>query len=123
MQRIGIFVGLAVGLGLAVARGEVITREVSYTDGTTAMKGFLADDDAVSGPRPGVPMVHEWWDHNDYAFKNYPGAVHSFTNPGADRAGRKFDLPLACNEAADKASWADLAAFLEEIFAPSVVTR
>ncbi len=34
---------------------------VTYQDGTTTMKGFLVYDDAVSGKRPGIVMVPEWW--------------------------------------------------------------
>jgi dienelactone hydrolase len=45
----------------------------------------------------------------------YPGAKHSFTNPDADEYGRKFNLPLAYNESADKESWAALKKFLAEI--------
>jgi len=45
----------------------------------------------------------------------YPGAKHSFTNPDADEYGKKFNLPLAYNESADKESWAALARFLKEI--------
>jgi len=52
----------------------------------------------------------------DYEFVNLEGAVHSFTNPGADEFGKKFELPLAYNEAADKKSWAGMRAFFSEIF-------
>ena len=52
----------------------------------------------------------------DYTFINYPGAKHSFTNPGADELGKKFNLPLAYNAAADKASWQALKQFLTEVF-------
>jgi len=41
----------------------------------------------------------------EYEFHNYPEAVHSFTNPAADSVGKKFDMPLAYNEKADKESW------------------
>ena len=53
----------------------------------------------------------------DLTFKSYPGAKHSFTNPAASEAGKKFNLPLAYNEKADKASWNDLKAFFKKIFA------
>jgi len=52
----------------------------------------------------------------DFKFINYPGAVHSFTNPDATKLGKKFNLPLAYNAKADKESWADMKLFLKEIF-------
>lgn len=52
----------------------------------------------------------------NYTFISYPGAKHSFTNPGADALGKQFHLPLAYNAAADKASWQALEQFLHKIF-------
>ena len=52
----------------------------------------------------------------DYVFVNYPGVKHSFTNPGADKYGKKFNLPLAYDGKADKESWSDTQAFFKEIF-------
>jgi dienelactone hydrolase len=52
-----------------------------------------------------------------YTFISYPGAKHSFTNPDADALGKRFNLPLAYNAAADKASWQALEQFLHEVFA------
>ena len=49
-------------------------------------------------------------------FTNYPGAIHSFTNPDATEMGKKFNMPIAYNAAADKASWADMQQFFKEIF-------
>ena len=51
-----------------------------------------------------------------YGFKVYPGATHAFTNPAATETGKKFNLPIAYNEAADKASWEDMKRFLREAF-------
>lgn len=51
------------------AHSEVTGREVSYTAGDTTLKGYLAFDTAVKGPRPGVLVIHEWWGHNAYARK------------------------------------------------------
>lgn len=40
-----------------------------------------------------------------YTFVNYPGAVHSFTNPAATERGRKFGIPLRYNAEAEQDSW------------------
>lgn len=47
----------------------VVGAEISYDGGGVTMKGYLAYNDQVEGPRPGVLVVHEWWGHNDYARK------------------------------------------------------
>ncbi len=52
----------------------------------------------------------------NYTFKSYPGAVHAFTNPAATDLGKKFNLPIAYNAAADSASWNDMKAFFAKIF-------
>ena len=41
----------------------------------------------------------------DYEFISYQGAFHGFSNPAADERGRKFNIPLAYNESADRNSW------------------
>ena len=48
----------------------------------------------------------------DCTFVPYPGAKHGFTSKAADENGRRFNLPLAYDEAADKASWQELQTFL-----------
>ncbi len=52
----------------------------------------------------------------DMTFIAYPGAVHAFTNPGADELGKAHGLPLAYNAQADEQSWAELETFLEDVF-------
>ncbi|MDW7772308.1 MAG: dienelactone hydrolase family protein [Desulfobulbaceae bacterium] len=52
----------------------------------------------------------------DYQFINYPDAKHSFTNPGADKFGEEFGLPLQYNQNADKESWQAMQDFFKEIF-------
>jgi len=49
-------------------------------------------------------------------FIAYEGAVHSFTNPDADRFGKEFELPLAYHKVADETSWADMQKFFKKIF-------
>ena len=51
------------------AHAAVQGREVSYEANGTKLKGYVAWDDAVSGKRPGVLVVHEWWGNNDYSRK------------------------------------------------------
>jgi len=51
----------------AMASAEVKTREITYKDGNVECRGYLAWDDALTGTRPGVLVVHEWWGLNDYA--------------------------------------------------------
>jgi len=53
----------------------------------------------------------------DYKFISYPGAKHSFTNPGADIYAERFKIPVGYNAAADKRSWQDMQDFLQDTFA------
>lgn len=50
-----------------------------------------------------------------YTFVAYADATHAFTNPGATETGKKFSLPIAYNEAADKASWKAMKSFLKKV--------
>ena len=49
----------------------------------------------------------------NYVFKTYAGATHSFTNPEATAIGKKFNMPVEYNAAADTASWNDMKSFLK----------
>lgn len=51
-----------------------------------------------------------------YTFKSYPGATHAFTNPDATEMGKKFNMPIEYNAAADSASWNDMKDFFARIF-------
>lgn len=51
-----------------------------------------------------------------FAFKSYPNATHAFTNPEATENGKKFNMPIAYNAAADSASWNDMKDFFKKIF-------
>jgi len=52
----------------------------------------------------------------DYTFKVYPNATHAFTNPNATETGKKFNIPIAYNAAADSASWKDMKEFFGRVF-------
>ncbi len=51
-----------------------------------------------------------------YTFKSYPGATHAFSNPDATAVGKKFNMPIAYNEAADHGSWKEMKDFFARIF-------
>jgi dienelactone hydrolase len=44
---------------------SIQTKELDYSHGGTAMRGFFAWDDVAAGRRPGVLVCHEWWGLND----------------------------------------------------------
>lgn len=62
-----VLLGMSLVLALSVAHAVVIGKEVEYEANGIRLVGFLASDEAVSGERPGVLVVHEWWGLNDYA--------------------------------------------------------
>lgn len=52
----------------------------------------------------------------EYIFKGYDGATHAFTNPQATEMGKKFNLPIAYNAAADSASWKEMKDLFNSVF-------
>ncbi|HMN97020.1 MAG TPA: dienelactone hydrolase family protein [Phycisphaerales bacterium] len=49
------------------AAAAVQSEVIEYEHGGTTFRGEIFWDDARSGKRPGVLVVHEWWGCNDYA--------------------------------------------------------
>jgi len=45
---------------------NVLTNRIEYAVGDASHQGYLAYDDEISGSRPGIVIVHEWWGVNDY---------------------------------------------------------
>jgi dienelactone hydrolase len=83
-----------------------------------AVRVYNGADDKFSTPEQIEALKKEMADQKvNFKFVNYPGAVHSFTNPEATEIGKKFKMPVAYNAKADKESWADMKQFLKEIFA------
>lgn len=50
----------------ASAYAELREQSVSYRSGDTTLRGYLVWDDKISGKRPGVLVVHEFWGLNEY---------------------------------------------------------
>jgi dienelactone hydrolase len=60
---------LAFALVLAMTGGSMAaihTETVEYKHGDVVMEGYLAYDDAQTGARPGVLVIHEWTGIGDY---------------------------------------------------------
>jgi len=49
---------LALILVAGAARAEIKTQWIAYRQGDMPLRGYLAYDDAINGPRPGVLLVH-----------------------------------------------------------------
>ncbi len=63
--------GLIVIAGFSVGSAEATLKAetVAYKVGDREFTGYLVYDDAFSGKRAGVIVVHEWWGHDEYARK------------------------------------------------------
>lgn len=46
--------------GATAAVAAIQTKSITYQQGGVTLEGYLAWDDAVGGPRPGVLVVHQW---------------------------------------------------------------
>ncbi len=64
MRKAPVFLLLALAGSVSAA---LVEREVEYSDGSTALRGFLVYDESQEGLRPGVLVVHEIWGLDDYA--------------------------------------------------------
>jgi len=53
-------------VSLTPAKAEIRTSIVEYRDGNTILEGYLAYDDEIKGPRPGVMVVHAWRGLGEY---------------------------------------------------------
>jgi dienelactone hydrolase len=51
---------------VSVARAAIKTEAVTYQEGQAKAHSFIVYDDSLSGKRPGVLVVPEWWGLNDY---------------------------------------------------------
>jgi dienelactone hydrolase len=56
----------AFAFAFSLAQAKVVTKSITYEQAGQKLEGYLAYDDAKSGPRPGVLVIHEWWGLNDY---------------------------------------------------------
>ena len=52
----------------------------------------------------------------DYTFIAYQGAKHAFTDDAATERGKKYEMPLEYDEAADEQSWAEMMKLFEALY-------
>ncbi len=98
----------SLGTGNPAQPGKVKARIISFTGEDDPM----IPADTVAAFRKEMESAGA-----DFKVVTYPGVKHSFTNPDADELGRRFNLPLAYNAAADQDSWQQATVFMREIFA------
>lgn len=69
-MRMRAIISFAAGLALVaagIAQAKLVEKTIQYQNEGATLDGFLVYDDAKSGPRPAVLVIHEWWGLNDYA--------------------------------------------------------
>ncbi|HPG01356.1 MAG TPA: dienelactone hydrolase family protein [Kiritimatiellia bacterium] len=65
-----LLIGLAaIAVIASTSWAEIQTQIVNYQDGNVQLEGFLAWDNAMQGPRPGVLVVHQWKGLGDYEMR------------------------------------------------------
>ncbi len=62
-----LFMAVCMLTSVSIAEGAIVKKPIEYKHESTTLEGFLCYDDALTGKRPGVLIVHEWWGCNDYA--------------------------------------------------------
>lgn len=98
----------ALGSPIQAEAGKVKARVQVYTGGADQM----VHSEQVAG------LVREMQDAEvDLTLVSFPGVLHSFTNPEADRIASEFDMPVGYDQAAAERSWNGTLRFYDEIFA------
>ncbi len=55
--------------GVMTARSEIVSKTIEYKQGDTVLEGVSVHDDAKTGKRPAVLVVHQWKGLGDYEKK------------------------------------------------------
>jgi len=93
--------------GAAAKRGKVKAKVLAFNGAADPM----VPKAEVDGFHKEMKAAKVNYDSIDYA-----GALHAFTNPQATEVGKKWNLPVAYDKAADQDSWEKTLAFFKTIF-------
>ena len=97
----------ALGSSIQAEAGNVQPRIHVYTGGADKM----VPAEQVSG------LVQEMQNAEaDLTLVTFPGVMHSFTNPGADRFAEEFGMPVGYDEEAAQRSWEGTMRLYGEVF-------
>ncbi|MBN2871856.1 MAG: dienelactone hydrolase family protein [Halothiobacillaceae bacterium] len=76
---------------------------------------FTGEEDPMADPTEVERVAEEMRAAGaEVTVTRYPGVSHAFTNPGADDAGARFDLPLGYDAAADRDSMTKALSFFAD---------
>lgn len=97
----------SLGSPIKAEAGKIQPQIHVYTGGADKM----VPSDQVAG------LVKEMQDAEaDLTLVNFPGVLHSFTNPGADQIAEEFNMPVAYNEEAANRSWEGTMRLYQDVF-------
>lgn len=96
------------GLGGAPANKDLLKAKILVCNG--AADKFVSEQ-SIADFRNSMDSIGA-----NYTFKSYVNATHAFTNPASTVTGKKFNMPIEYNEAADIASWNDMKVFFDSLF-------
>lgn len=97
----------SLGSAIEPAEGEVSARIQVYTGGADPMvPADQVSDFVMNMHKAGA----------DYTLVSFPGVLHSFMNPGADRFAEEFDMPVGFDQHAAERSWEGTMRFYQELF-------
>ena len=69
LTKLAVFMLVLGIISVATAEPRILGKTVDYSAQGVVMKGYLAYDENITGKRPGVLVVDEWWGLSDYARK------------------------------------------------------
>lgn len=96
------------GVNLPIPPGDDLSAKLLVQNG--AADPMISAEDAASFKK----AVNDAG--GDLNYISFDGVMHAYTNPGADKLGEVFELPLKYDAEADEKSWETMKSFFGEIY-------